>query len=148
MKRKIRHHIVNHIGGRILDVSLVCLIVVLSVLTLWKGPTIPFKSSEVAFSDAVKGGILVVPASCSSPPPIAPRNLDGLQVANGINNREVDRVGINFCVTNTGGPTYFVPVYTEVELDDFYNASTQGLPGITTLPNNVTPPPSCNGRCN
>jgi hypothetical protein len=133
MRRKIKYHRALHPQVRILNVLLMGVIVVLGILALWKGPLEPFKSAEVAFSDVLKGGMLVVPASCASAPPLAPGNDNGLQVPSGTYNGEINRLDINFCITNTGGPTYFIPLYTKAELQAFYNAAVvTGLPGVTT----------------
>lgn len=134
MRRATRRSIGQTLLKRKLDVALIALIAILIALVLWNRGGRPFQSVEVTFSDALRSGMLIVPASCASAPPLAPNNDYGLQVPSGATNREINRLDINFCITNTGGPTYFVPLYSKAELQDFYNA-TSHLPGITTTPN-------------
>lgn len=95
----------------------------------------PFNSVEVKFADIAPSGLKILPASCDSPLPTAPGNGSGFEVPNGTNNQAIEAF-VAFCVTNNGGPTYFIPANSTNEVLDFYNdASNNGLSGVTVSPN-------------
>jgi hypothetical protein len=97
---------------------------------------ITVSSVEVSFTDDSKGGMEIVPASCASSPPGAPNNGAAYQLNNGVSNAEVNTQGYNFCVTNSGGPSYFVPASSGNEVGSFYNAVNDGsLPGVSQSAN-------------
>ena len=98
-------------------------------------------SSEARFADRSIGGLYIVPASCpSAPPPITETNGSGAAIGyvipSGISGAEIPIA--NFCVTNSSGNSYFLPVNTGDQTQSFYNAANAGtVPGVPVYPTPV-----------
>ncbi len=102
------------------------------------------RSVEVSFTDSSKSGMQIVPASCASAPPAdtGDANGTGYKIPSGTSNAKiVDPEGATgtmvsvveyFCVTNSGGPTYFLPAHTNTEIKFFLNA-VPGLSGVSVM---------------
>lgn len=65
--------------------------------------------------------------------PLAPSSEDGLghKILSGLVDNRVDRSGYRFCVSNSGGTSYFLPAKTSNEIQSFLNAVYR-LSGVST----------------
>lgn len=89
-------------------------------------------SVEVSFTDPSASGLAIVPASCPSGAPAVSGDGNGYVVPSGTNGAYIAPQGSDFCLTNSGGPTYFIPFHTQTEIVHAYNAITGGLvPNVT-----------------
>jgi hypothetical protein len=70
------------------------------------------------------------PPGCNPPPPTAINNGLGYQVSSGVYQSQIDNYGYTFCITNSGGPSYFVPAGSASEMGSFWATLNHGLPGL------------------
>ena len=116
--------------------------IVFTAASFWLGPTFylqPFTSAEVHFTDLAKTGLEIVPASCpSGPPSVTAYNgsslPEGYELTPGTYYAFIGRWDQGFCISNTSGNTYFIPVNTQSEIDTFQGAygSLSGVSEVAT----------------
>jgi len=102
-------------------------------VTAYSAPTVPYGSTCASISQTRSCGANSVLSgsytygscsvqNCSSPPPAAPGSTGGYSLSAGYQHGLINLFSYNFCVSNTGSNTYFIPTKTATELQSFYNA--------------------------
>jgi len=115
---------------------LLVLSIIFVAISYGTGPK-AFVSPEVSFTDTSASGLSIVPASCASDPSWFHGNLetspDGLGYSSQTGEVEygftkvISGVTVSTCVTNVTGNKYFVPAYTQAEVNAFKAARIPNL---------------------
>lgn len=88
-----------------------------------------FVSSEIHFADPTTGGLQIMPASCASAAPSAAANGYGYWLSPGAVGQSVIRNGVQFCISNNSGNTYFIPAASAYEMN-LFRSREGALPGV------------------
>lgn len=109
--------------------------VLLLLILNFAAPHKAFVSAEVKFADPSRG-LQIIPASC---PSAAPANVasngyggTGYDIVHGANGVSVIAQGRGFCLINSSGNDYFLPLNSAAEIDSF-RAHEGSMPGVSEV---------------
>ena len=115
-------------NGLIVGFFAILLLIIMNFTT----PHRAFVSAEVQFADPSKG-LQIIPASCPSATPGNEANAGyggyGVWVAPGANGNSIIAAGRAFCIANSIGSYYYLPLNSTGEIDSF-RAHEGSMPGV------------------